>query len=123
MSSHTVMLSGETLSERQARLSATPSDQLRQRPRVSFERSVLAIPLDPDGGPDWEHRFTGRSIDIGLEGIGLEFHRAANLQTLGLVLTLSAEPGSSPACLGVDISNPQDLEKERCRIGGHFSGF
>src|SRR5438105_1256063 len=34
---------------------------LRQRPRVSFRRPVVAIPLLPNGGPDWKNRFAGHT--------------------------------------------------------------
>jgi hypothetical protein len=130
MSTNTIMLSGETLAEMRLLLaddlpekSKTPmADPLvRQRPRVAYRRPVLAIPVRPDGGPDWENRMAGRTTDIGLEGIGLEFQRSLNLQTLGLVLSLAADSG--PGCLGVDVGNSHDSDRDICHVGGQFTGF
>jgi hypothetical protein len=124
------MLSGETLSEQRIVMvddltdnpPQTPIDvAVRQTPRAAFRRAVLAIPVRPDGGPDWDNRAAGHTIDIGVEGIGLEFQRTLNLQTLGLVLTMNADNG--PGCLGVDIGHTEDKDEHTCRVGGHFTGF
>ena len=88
MSTNTIILSGETLSERRIVLADELTEQApqsaadpltRQTPRAAFRRAVLAIPLRPDGGPDWENRAAGHTTDIGVEGIGLEFQRAERI--------------------------------------------
>src|SRR5579872_4936535 len=101
MAGNTIVASTDTLCEKLpppvAAIGGAPVRQpavgtsplLRQTPRIAFQRSVLAIPVRPDGGPDWDNRLAGYTTDIGLEGVGLEFPRTLNLQTLGLVLSLS----------------------------------
>jgi hypothetical protein len=130
MSTQTLILSNETLAEIPLRIAddlvekpatGNPNHLTRQGPRLTYRRPVLAIPVRPDGGPDWENRVAGHTTDIGLEGIGLEFQRNPNLQTLGLVLNLAADNG--PGCLGVDVGNTQELDEDRCHIGGQFTGF
>jgi hypothetical protein len=105
---------------RQAGLGTSPL--LRQTPRIAFQRAVLAIPVRPDGGPDWDNRLAGYTTDIGLEGLGLEFQRTVNLQTLGLVVSLSPADGQGPVCCGVDVTNTQYV-RETCHLGTHFTGF
>ncbi len=139
MSANTIVASRETagadtLCERNsprvgpiAGLAREPADLatsalLRQSPRITYQRAVLAIPVRPDGGPDWDNRLAGYTTDIGLEGLGLEFQRTVNLQTLGLVLSLSPAAGQGPVCCGVDVSNTQYVH-ETCHLGTHFSGF
>ena len=146
MSTNTVIMSGETLCEKaplEADIlamtrklgSAARNTHLRQQPRVPYRAPVVAIPMLPDGGPDWENRFAGTTTDLGVEGIGLEYRqgnnlqsgksentRGLNLQTLGLILNLAGE-GQKPGCLGIEIANPPDFDQEVCHIGGQFAGF
>ena len=115
-------VAGEVLERPPWQAALATSPLLRQTPRVAFRRSVVAIPVRPDGGPDWDHRLAGHTTDIGLEGIGLAFQRGVNLQTLGLVLNLAGVEGQAPGCFGVDVSNTQTVD-EVCHIGAHFTGF
>ena len=134
MSANTIVASSDTLCEKlpapSAHVGSAPVRQpplgtsplLRQTPRIALQRAVLAIPVQPDGGPDWDNRLAGFTTDIGVEGVGLEFPRTVNLQTLGLVLSLSPKDGQGPVCCGVDVNNTQCIH-ETCHLGTHFSGF
>jgi len=119
MSSNTVIASAETLSEKQGVL----NPRLRQRPRIADRRPLLAIPVRPDGSPDWKNRFAGHTTDIGLEGLGLELPQDLNLQTLGLVLSLAGGEGQAPGYLGVEIGGTENAGRDIRHAGGQFTGF
>jgi hypothetical protein len=129
-SGNTVILSADTICEKAQPMppeltEATrhSSGALRSRPRAPFRRPVLGIPIRVDGAPDWASRIAGTTLDIGLEGIGLEFPDSPNLQTLGMVLNISLENGQIGGCLGIEINNQDNLDATTVHVGGEFTGF
>jgi hypothetical protein len=127
MAATTIIKCGETLFDVPIpRLEGAPPAEaatnpaVRQTPRIAYQRPVLAIPIRPDGGPDWENRFAGQTTDLGLEGLGLEFARIPDMQTLGLVLSMTPESG--PGCLGVEVSNFHEKDGA-WHVGAEFTGY
>src|SRR5262249_51068553 len=62
---------------------------------------LLAVPVLPDGSPDWEHRLTGVLRNLNAEGAIVELDSPADLPAAELVLVLP-DPGDGPArCAGL----------------------
>src|SRR5439155_9686412 len=69
---------------------AHPAGEQRQTPRHAVRRPLLAIPLLADGSPDWRHRCLGLSVDVSIDGLGLELDRPIELPTLSKMVVLQA---------------------------------
>ncbi|HXG09519.1 MAG TPA: hypothetical protein VNK04_06990 [Gemmataceae bacterium] len=99
-----------------------PAAEKRSAPRYPVSVPVLAVPVLPDGSPDWERRATGASWDLSANGIGLILNSAEELQTAGLVLVFHDDRGAL-RCAGVDVRYARKLSDGRLRVGGRFGGY
>jgi hypothetical protein len=93
----------------------------RLESRQPFEMPLLAIPVLPDGAPDWDHRVIGKSLDLSRDGMGLVVGSPLRLSTTSLVLILQHADGNS-WCAGLEVQHDTAVDKG-IRIGGSLSGY
>jgi hypothetical protein len=111
----------ETLHDRRRRAAPALAER-RRAPRFPVERSVLAVPVLPDGSPDWDNRLAGVSCDLSTDGLGVALQGAQDVQAPGLVVALF-EPDGSRSCVGLEVRNTKPLEDGRLLVGGRFGGY
>jgi hypothetical protein len=93
----------------------------RQEPRLPVRVPVIAVPVLPDGAPDWDHRVTGKSSDFSSAGMGMVIDSAVELSTSSLVLLLQ-QPDGSLCCGGLEVLHNTTIA-QGARLGGRFGGF
>jgi hypothetical protein len=109
-----------TLSEA-ARPTSEPRGERREHPRYDIVRSVLAIPLTPEGLPDWQNRLPGFTTDLSVDGIGLELDTDRPLDASALVIGVERRDGV--ACYaGVEMRYTQRLSPRRLKVGAKLGG-
>jgi Thaumarchaeal output domain 1 len=96
--------------------------RLRQAPRFKLERPLVAIPMRLDGSPDCENRRLGRSLDLGVEGMGLVLDEAVELKMVDMLLVVDI-PDGPPAAVGVEVCDSQRTPEGGLRLGTRFGGF
>jgi hypothetical protein len=95
---------------------------LRRYPRHPFRQPVLVIPVLPDGAPDTEHRVSGMTRDLSVEGVGLDLAAAVTPPTPALVVVFGGA-GLPGRCAGCEVRYQKRLPGGGLRLGGRFAGF
>lgn len=109
---------GEAAAER------TTRGERRAVPRRSTPHRVTAIPVLPDGFPDWERRASGAARDLSPGGIGLELDSPADMPAGSpVLLVLQDSPPGGPLCAGVEVRHTRRLGPGRLRVGSSFGGL
>ncbi len=99
----------------------TPRDDRRVESRYLVCRSVVAVPLLPDGRFDWGQRIDGVSVDVSPAGIGLELATGHSLGRGGLAIGVEDRTGKLQ-CEGIEICRADQLSSSRLRVGARFGG-
>jgi hypothetical protein len=95
---------------------------LRRYPRHPFRQPVLVIPVLPDGSPDTEHRVSGMTRDLSVEGVGLDLAAVITPPTPALVVVFGGA-GVPGRCAGCEVRYQKRLPGGGLRLGGQFAGF
>jgi hypothetical protein len=103
-------------------LAGTYLRERRGGTRHPVQKTVLVVPVRPDGTPDWEHRQTAVLRDISEGGVGLTCPHGPAWQTDALVLLVRGEHGAM-RCAGLEVRHQRALEDGRRQVGARFGGF
>ncbi|MCI0456752.1 MAG: hypothetical protein L0Z62_07215 [Gemmataceae bacterium] len=85
-------------------------------------KSLTAIPIRPDGTPDWEQRVLGTSLEFSDQEVRLELSCPDNFLTTALLLMFQGPDGTRP-CAGLEVLATQGLGEGRLRVTGRWGGF
>jgi hypothetical protein len=99
----------------------TPGER-RRAARCPLHRPLVGIPVLPDGAPDWANRRTGRSLDLGAQGLGLELEGREELLAPELVIILQ-DPDRAARYAGLEVRHTQWAGRGRLQVGGRFGGL
>jgi hypothetical protein len=108
-----------------ANVDTWPGIHLRERrsaPRYSVQKTVLVVPVSPDGAPEWEHRKTVVLRDISEGGVGLTCPDGPSWETDSLVLLARGSNGVM-RCAGLEVRQERTSEDGRRHLGASFGGF
>jgi hypothetical protein len=98
------------------------ASDLRRFPRHILHQPLVGIPILPDGSPDWEHRRSGRSVNLSLGGMGVEFDCADGWNAGEMVVVIQG-PASPLGCAGLEIRHTRRIASGGLEIGGQFGGL
>lgn len=96
-------------------------DNRRRDPRYLVERSLTAIPFQPDRQLDSGLRLYGVSVDLSTGGISFEL-RADELPSAGALVIGVDGPNDQLQYTGVQIRHVQQLGDSRLRVGAQMTG-
>ena len=94
----------------------------RRVPRQTVQRSLLVVPVLPNGRPDWARRVQGATVDVSPTGVRLVFDWPDDLQVQELVLVLPGS-GGGVRCTGLEIRHIETVAPGRVSVGAQVGGF
>jgi Thaumarchaeal output domain 1 len=103
-----------------AAATAAPDDR-RSESRYVVCRTVVAVPLLPDGRLDWAQRIDGVSVDLSADGIGFELATDRGLAAGRLAIGVEDRSGKMQ-CEGIEICRAEQVSPSRMRVGARFGG-
>ena len=100
----------------------TPPER-RQSPRAEVKRPMILVPVLPNGGPDWEHRVEGATLDASPEGLGMLVDVAGELPTTAIVL-LAPELNGTVRSVGLEVRHTRrDQATGKLWVGAEAGGY
>ena len=102
----------------------TPRGDRRAVPRSPARHRVTAIPVLPDGSPDWERRVSGATRDLSPGGVGLALDSPADVPAGSpVLLVLQDSPPGGPLCAGFEVRHVRRLGHGQLQVGGPIGGL
>lgn len=101
--------------------SLVPGSDRRAETRYNVVKTAIAIPILPDGRPDWMRRMDGLTVDLSFSGIGLEL--ASDVPLRAQALLIGMERADRSMCYaGAEVRHFAQLSSSRWRVGAVFGG-
>jgi hypothetical protein len=100
-----------------------PAGEHLVRPRQTLGQRLIAVPILPDGSPDWEHRLAGVLRELSPDGVTVELDSPADLTVVALALVLPDPRECTARCAGVEVRSARRLGSGRLEVGGSFGGL